>query len=58
MKASFRDDTQKYRGEIRVLKLKNEKLEEMIENQNQSIMELSPKPKKGKVVESKRLDEE
>ena len=58
MKASFRDDTMKLKGEIRVLKLKNDKLEEMIEKQNQSIMELSPKPKKGKVEEPKRLNEE
>jgi len=34
MKASFRDDTMKLKGEIRVLKLKNDKLEEMIEKQN------------------------
>ena len=55
LKASFRDESLQLKGEIRVLRLKNEKLEEMIEQQNGTIGELQPYPKK---ADPKRLTDD
>ena len=51
-------DTKRLKGDLRALKLKNEELEETIRSLKQNVLELSPKPKKGKVMEPVRLNEE